>query len=150
MAGHRGEEVAGVEGRADALAARAVVARLGQRHGARPGPPGTEPEEPVVRTHEDMALGVDGQRTAGPAHPRIDHGQVNGPRWEEAVGGLQREGAAPDVLGRNRVGEVNDPGSGVDRQDHALDDPDVGILDAEVGQQRDDPARPRGPHYLSL
>ena len=143
--GHRGEDVAGVECPADAPAARPVVARHRQRHRARAGPRGAEAQEPVVRTHEDVTVGADGQRTSRPAHPGIDHGQVNGPRREEAVGGLQRDGAAPDVLRRNRVGEVHDPGRRVDRQDHALDDPDVGVLDTEVGQQRDDPARPPPP-----
>jgi hypothetical protein len=138
----RGEDVAGMERPAQPDAARPVVGAVGERDRAGPGLGQAEAEEPVVGTHEVVAVGHDGEGPAGAPHARIDHGEVDRPGGEAPVGGFERERAAAHVLGRNGVGEVHEPGGGVDPEDHPLDDADVRIVQAEVAQERDDPARP--------
>jgi hypothetical protein len=140
-----GEEIPGVEGAADAGRPGPVIRRVGERDRAGPRRLDAETEEPVVRAHEAVTLGEDGDGAAGAADARIDHGEVDGAAGKEPIRGLEGEGAAENVLGRDGVGQIHETGGGVDGEDHALHDPDVRILETEIGQERDDAAGPRRP-----
>jgi hypothetical protein len=140
--GHRGEDVARVEGPAHDLA---VVGLIRGGDDDRPGTVAQEAEEAVVGTHKVVSVRQERQRTPRPADPRIDDRQMNGPWRKKGVGGRQRQRAPPDVLRRNGMGEVDELRSGVDAEKDPFDDPDVRVLEAEVRQKRHDPARAREP-----
>lgn len=138
-----GEEIPGVERPADAGRPGPVVRRVGERDRAGPRRVDTEAEQPVVGSHEGVAVGEDGEGAAGAADARIDHGEVDGAAGKEPVRGLEGESAAQDVLRRDGVGQVDETGRGIDAEDHALHDSDVRILETEIGEERDDAAGPR-------
>jgi hypothetical protein len=104
-----------------------------------------ESEEPVVRADEVVAARGDRDRTPGAADAGIDDGQVHGAAREPPPRGLEQERAAADVLRGHRVGEVDEPRPRVDAEQHALDDPDVPVVEAEIGEQGDHAARARPP-----
>src|SRR5581483_10850534 len=145
--GGRGrEDVAGVERPADR---RAAVARVLEHDPPGPRDLEAEPEEAVVRADEAVAAGRDRDRAPGGPDSRVHHRQVDGPAGEDAPCRGQELGPRPDVLRGHGVSEIHEPGGGVDPEDDTLDGPHVGVVEAEVGQERHDAAparRPAAPH----
>jgi hypothetical protein len=141
MSGDRGEYVAAVEGGRDRLE---PVRRAGHVHSlldASAAEPG-QAQQAVVGSHQEAAVGG-AQRDSTPlgAHLRVDYRHVHADRH---VGQrvAQHQRALADGVAAHAMGDVDDLGFGVDRQDHAVADPDEVVVAPVVGQQRDDHAAP--------
>ena len=118
-----------------------MVPRVGQHDAPRARQVEAEPEESVVGSDEVVASRLDGDRPAGAADPRIHDRQMHRAAGEVPPRGLEEERRPPDVLRRHRVGQIDEPDPGVDREENALDGADVRVIEPEVGEQGDDAAR---------
>ena len=128
-----GEDIAPMEGLRDGWA---EIARGLQDHGR---PARSDPrEKPVVRADEQLPARLEGERGAGRAHARIDDRNEHRSLGKMAGCLLEKKSPGADVLGRHSVRYVDDVGLGGDAGEHAFHDPHVRIVEAEVGQQRDD------------
>ncbi len=136
--GHRGEEVAAVEGGRDRLQA---VGRVPDVHGLH------DAAEPVSRGNEQAVVGPDqdpvllgaahGDAAPAAADPGIDHREVDagGHEWQRAA---QRQGSGADVVARDPVRDVDDPRVGGDARDDSVADADEVVGVAVVGEEGDD------------
>jgi len=102
-------------------------------------------EQAVVGGHEAVRVRFHRQRAAGRAHAGIHHGQEHGAGGKAVDGGGQREAARGHVVRRQLVHQVHELRVRAHREHGALHGPDIVVVDAEVGQQRDD-----GPHLREL
>src|SRR5205814_9319853 len=71
----------------------------------------------------------------------IDDRDMNGARWKAAPGAVQLEGALEHIERPHGMAQVHHGCAAINREDGALHGTDVGILDAEIREQRDDAAR---------
>ena len=136
VAGHRGEDVAGVEGLA--LRMQEVLRAIEVNDGAHRRALGCEAEQAVVGADEHEAIGLDQDRPACGTHARIDHREVDRSRREVRHRAGQHERSAGHVLGRYVVAQIDDSGGRTDSEQHPLDDADEAVSLAEIGEQRDD------------
>ena len=121
-----------------------MISGHSQGHGPRAREIEAEPEHPVVRADEVVAAGRDGEGPARAADPGIHDREMHCPRRKESPGRREQEGRAPHVLGRHRVREIDEPRLRIDREEDALDRPDVSVVEPEVGEEGDDAARAAG------
>ena len=96
-------------------------------------------EQAVVRADQHrlaVLAHLDGDRTPSGADTGIDHGEDHARNQVLDAAG-ERQGAGPDVVGRDLVGDVDDGGVRSDRADDRLDDADELVDQAVVRQERD-------------
>jgi hypothetical protein len=139
---HRCKDVPPVERPADRPA---VVSQIRQDDAGRPRKAEAESQEPVVGPDEVVTAGLHRDCPANAADPGIHDREMHGAAREEAPRGLEEQGRAADVLRRHCVGQIDEPDPGMDREDDALDDTSVGVLEPEVGEQSDHAARAGPP-----
>jgi hypothetical protein len=135
VGGRRREDVPSVERPAERPE---PVSPGGEHDGTRSREIEAESEEPVVGPDEVVTAGVDGDRPARAAHPGIHDREMHGAGGKEPPRRLEEQRRPPDVLRRHCMAQVDELGSGVDREENALQRADVGVIEAEVGQQGDD------------
>jgi rSAM/selenodomain-associated transferase 1 len=85
-----------------------------------------------------VAIGASGEDAPAAAHAGIDHGQMDGAHREAGYGGREHEGGCLDVARRHLVGDVHELASRSQPEDGALDRGDVVVLQAKVGEQREE------------
>jgi len=72
------------------------------------------------------------------ADARIHYHQMDGVWREIAVGGFQHEGRLRNVLGVDRMADVDQHGLGIDSQDHGLHEPGIFVPETEIRDEADD------------
>ena len=118
----------------------------GQHDPASAGQVEAEPEEPVVGPDEVVAAGRHGDRPARAARPPDPRPPGAPSRGGKNCHAPSRSSEARRTsCGRHRVGQVDEPGAGIDAEQDSLDHADVRVIETEVGEQRDDAARARRP-----
>lgn len=95
-------------------------------------------QQAVVGTDEHSVAASDLDRDGPPsgAGPRVDGGQYD-PRGDVADRPDQRERTGPNVVGLDAVGEIDDADVRCQVAQHRLDDADVLVGGAVVGEERD-------------
>jgi hypothetical protein len=137
VGGGGGQDIATVKGWRNRRSTQIRVANLPDRRRVAPSEDVTD--QAIVGNHEPVAPDLDGdQATVGP-HAGVDHGQVDRPDREEVDDPGQDERPLGDVLGSDRVADVDHLGSRSQAQDHPLDRGHIRPIGTEIGRQRQDP-----------
>ena len=136
MRGGGGKDVAPVKSVADL---GQPVARVGQLHQRLHLLAGHHvAKEAVIRPDEHAPWRAQGDGPPRAAHAWIHHDQVYGVLWEEGIGSVEHVGGLADVLRRDVVSDVHQPGIGRDVEDDALHSPYVAVGCAKVGGEGDE------------
>src|SRR5581483_889941 len=94
----------------------------------------------IVRSDEQVIGGFDNDRTALAAHTGIDNHDMHRARRKEAIGLGDRPGTIEDVVGSDRVANIDDGGLRMEVQHHSMHDAYEWIVQTEVGSEGDDAA----------
>jgi len=96
-------------------------------------------EHAVVRRDKELAGHLGQNRSARGTDARIDHHDMDASFGEIAIGLRDAECAIGNLEGLHVVGDIDDLGSWLDAQDHALHGAGKVIGCSEVGGKSDDP-----------
>jgi len=135
MSSHGGEDVPPVKRIADSWE---HVPGLSHGNDTEIGLPGVHVgEDAVIRTDEAIPGRFHDQGPPLAAHAGIDDGHVHRAVRKVGIGGAQDESAFFDPLGRDPVGQIDDPGLRAYAQDDPLHGAHECVAVAEVGKERD-------------
>ena len=104
-------------------------------------------QDPVVGCYKESVGSGHGQGAPGCTHSGVNDNDVDGAgrKVAEALG--NQEGTLLYCLRKDAVGDVDYGGVGVDAEDDALHQPNVGIAEAKVGGKGDERAGHRRRDY---
>ena len=98
-------------------------------------------ENAVVGADEKVTPGFDQNRAARAADARVDHHNVDRPLGEPLPTLGDDESGFAELVGRNVVGDVDDPGTRSDAQDHAFHRAHEVIGGTEISGESNQPVR---------
>ena len=137
MGGHRGKDIAAVEGAAYRHAKQLPV---GDFHYCGTAGSESHGEQAVVWSKKNLTVSPRGNSAPRASHAGVDHGNMNG-SWRECKCRLgQGIGTGGDLEGRNFVADIDDYGLWANAQNHAFHGRNVVVLSAKVCEQSDERA----------